>query len=81
MAVMIENRTKNLSPERAPAVVVEGETNSDDTCEECGSCDESHDCQKGSHDNSKLVLYEIQGTLKLKRNGTCMHVKKWYVWW
>ena len=43
VTVTIENRTKNSSPDSAPAVVVEGETDSDDTCEEGGSCDESHD--------------------------------------
>ena len=54
IAVMIESRTKNSSPDSAPAVVVEGETDSDDTCEEGGLCDESHDCEKESHDDGLL---------------------------
>ena len=54
VTVTIENRTKNSSPDSAPAVVVEGQTDSDDTCEEGGSCDESHDTQKRSHDDGLL---------------------------
>ena len=48
-------------------MVVEGETDSDDTCEEGGSCDESHDCQKGSHDDGQTV-HEIRGTSNLNNN-------------
>ena len=54
VTVTIESRTKNSSPNSAPAVVVEGETDSDDTCEEGGSCDESHDSQMKSRDNGLL---------------------------
>ena len=53
VTVNIENTTKDSSPDSAPAVVVEGETDSDDTCEEGGSCDESHD----SNQTSKLKNY------------------------
>lgn len=49
--VTIENRTTNASPNHAPAVVIEGETDSDDSDGGQSCDDESHDCQEeGSHD-------------------------------
>lgn len=49
--VTIENRTTNASPNHAPAVVIEGETDSDDSDGGRSCDDESHDCQEeGSHD-------------------------------
>ena len=66
MAVTIENRTKNSSPDSAPAVIVEGETDSDDTCEEGGSCDESHDHQEGSRDDSDDGLLCSQYFMRYK---------------
>ena len=54
VTVTIESRTKNSSPDSASAVVVEGETDSDDMCEESGSCDESHDSQIKSRDDGLL---------------------------
>ena len=73
-AVMIENRTKNSSPDSAPAVVVEGETDSDDTYEEGGSYDESHDCLKGSHDDNDDGLLYSQYFMRYKghRNSRTM---------
>ena len=69
-ALTIENRTKNSSPNCAPAVVVEGETDSDD-CDVDGSCDESHDNQKGSH-SEELVFDRYFMRYKGHRNSRTM---------
>ena len=73
MAVMIESRTKNSSPDSAPAVVVEGETDSDDTCEERGSCDESHDCKKESHDDALLCSQYFMRYKGHRNSRTMVH--------
>ena len=71
VTVTIESRTKNSSPDSAPAVVVEGQTDSDDTCEEGGSCDESHDTQKRSHDD-RLLCSQYFMRYKGHRNSRTM---------
>ena len=76
--VTIENRTKNSSPDSAPAVVVEGETDSDDTYEEDGSCDESRDCWKRSHDDGTDGLLSSEYFMRYKghrnsRTMVCAH--------
>ena len=73
VTVTIESRTKNSSPDSAPAVVVEGQTDSDDTCEEDGSCDESHDSQKRSHDDGLLCSQYFMRYKGHRNSRTMVH--------
>ena len=80
VTVTIESRTKNSSPDSAPAVVVEGQTDSDDTCEEGGSCDESHDTQKRSHDDGLLCSQYFMRYKGHRNSRTMVHpLMKLYV--